>query len=157
MKKMLCMMVVVLLCIGLFGCANASVTDTYSDGNVDNASKTVDHKEQAKQKLKEAYELYGCNQKQFTYAKNMVYAELTSDGTSLTVDTKPENSYMDYSNKIFTYIEQINQHLSLPSSVTAKMERTRALDGMISETYGNYVITWTYHPDNGLEVIYEVR
>jgi hypothetical protein len=33
------------------------------------------------------------------------------------------------------------------------MESTRALDGMQSATWSSYEVTWTYHPDDGLDLI----
>ena len=43
--------------------------------------------------------------------------------------------------------------LETPSSVTTMMSRTRALDGMQRESAGPYDYAWTYHPDNGLDVL----
>jgi hypothetical protein len=47
--------------------------------------------------------------------------------------------------------------LNAPRSVRAKMESTRALDGMQSATWGNFEASWTYHPDQGLDVIVTQR
>ena len=43
--------------------------------------------------------------------------------------------------------------LNAPRSVLGKMESTRALDGMQSATWGSFEASWTYHPDQGLDVI----
>lgn len=43
--------------------------------------------------------------------------------------------------------------LEAPQSVVAQMESTRALDGMQSATWSTFKATWTYHPDDGLDVI----
>lgn len=43
--------------------------------------------------------------------------------------------------------------LEAPQSVLAQMESTRALDGMQSATWSTYKATWTYHPDDGLDLI----
>lgn len=43
--------------------------------------------------------------------------------------------------------------LEAPQSVLAQMESTRALDGMQSATWPGYKTTWTYHPDDGLDLI----
>lgn len=45
--------------------------------------------------------------------------------------------------------------LDVPDSVVAKMDATRALDGAQSDTFGGYEITWSYHPDQGLDFIIE--
>jgi hypothetical protein len=43
--------------------------------------------------------------------------------------------------------------LETPQAVVAQMESTRALDGMQSTTWSTYKATWTYHPDDGLDLI----
>lgn len=44
--------------------------------------------------------------------------------------------------------------LGAPSGVVERMERTRALDGTQSEEWGGYRVTWTYHPDAGLDAVF---
>ena len=43
--------------------------------------------------------------------------------------------------------------LETPSYVTSLMEKTRAMDGRQSQTWGAFEASWIYHPDNGLDVI----
>lgn len=43
--------------------------------------------------------------------------------------------------------------LETPESTITKMSNTRALDGMQSDQDEHFEYTWTYHPDNGLDVI----
>jgi hypothetical protein len=43
--------------------------------------------------------------------------------------------------------------LESPRSVIVRMQSTRALDGMQSTTWAGFEATWTYHPDDGLDVI----
>lgn len=45
--------------------------------------------------------------------------------------------------------------LEAPQSVLARMSRTRALDGTQTATWDEYEASWTYHPDNGLDMIIE--
>lgn len=40
-----------------------------------------------------------------------------------------------------------------PDSVVSMMEGTRAMDGRQTQDAGGYSYTWTYHPDNGLDII----
>lgn len=47
----------------------------------------------------------------------------------------------------------ILDELGAPASVRMKMGHTRALDGMQSATWGDYEATWTYHPDDGLQLV----
>jgi hypothetical protein len=43
--------------------------------------------------------------------------------------------------------------LDTPDAVTNHMSNTRPLDGTQSDTWDDFSATWTYHPDNGLDVI----
>ncbi|MGY0233940.1 hypothetical protein [Longispora urticae] len=43
--------------------------------------------------------------------------------------------------------------LKTPDSVIAEMNSTRALDGRQTGDWDNIHASWTYHPDDGLEVI----
>jgi hypothetical protein len=43
--------------------------------------------------------------------------------------------------------------IGTPDSVVAMMEGTRALDGRQTQTADGYSYTWSYHPDNGLDII----
>lgn len=91
------------------------------------------------------------------------YMELSEDGKTLKIDTNPYNlggtdltdiaGQLDMSQgqKI---VEKVNELMGLPSYVWYEMSQTRALDGTQKEVVGNVTITWTYHPHNGLEVLY---
>lgn len=43
--------------------------------------------------------------------------------------------------------------IGTPRSVIAQMERTRALDGMQTADWDAFGASWTYHPDDGVDVI----
>ena len=43
--------------------------------------------------------------------------------------------------------------IDAPASVTARMQNTRALDGMQDASWDNYKATWSFHPDNGFDLI----
>lgn len=43
--------------------------------------------------------------------------------------------------------------LDAPTNVTARMDSTRALDGMQDAEWGKFEASWTYHPDDGLDLI----
>ena len=44
-------------------------------------------------------------------------------------------------------------YLDTPDSVTTQMNSTRALDGMRDASWAGLNATWTYHPDDGLDII----
>lgn len=43
--------------------------------------------------------------------------------------------------------------LDTPQSVIARMDQTRALDGMQTAEWAGFAASWTYHPDDGLDLI----
>jgi hypothetical protein len=43
--------------------------------------------------------------------------------------------------------------LDTPQSIIARMERTRALDGMQTAQWGDFEASWTFHPDDGVDLI----
>jgi len=53
----------------------------------------------------------------------------------------------------FEEITCVLGELNAPTSVTARMDSTRALDGMQDAEWGKFAASWTYHPDAGLDVI----
>ena len=54
-------------------------------------------------------------------------------------------------------IKYANEELGFNDSVYSKMMKTTALMGRQSEETDKYKVSWTYHPDNGLEVTYEQK
>ena len=84
------------------------------------------------------------------------WAKLSSDGGSLSLDTNPNNveDHVEYG--ALLAIKLVNSALGLPDSLYDKMTTTRALDGRQSARYGNVNISWSYHPDQGMEIIYDI-
>ena len=89
----------------------------------------------------------------YTYLDSS-YATLGYDNSYLTIDTNPSD-YDDYQDEdAFVGLAGTISLLNLPDSLAQKMGQTRALDGMQRETYGDIEVSWTYHPDSGLEVMF---
>lgn len=44
--------------------------------------------------------------------------------------------------------------LDVPDTTITRMEQTRSLDGRQSDDLGKYTVEWTYHPDDGLDVLF---
>ena len=85
------------------------------------------------------------------------WASVGSDNSYLSIDSNPYD-YDDYSiSAAFTAVEKINKALGLPDSLWEEMLQTTWSMGKQSETYQNIGITvsWTYHPDKGLELTYK--
>ena len=81
------------------------------------------------------------------------YARIGDDGRSLSLDNEGED---DISGLSFSDITCVLDALDVPDSVLDKMGNTRALDGMQTASWGDITATWTYHPDDGLDVILEM-
>jgi len=48
----------------------------------------------------------------------------------------------------------IAEPLNAPSGTVERMAVTRALDGVQSAQWAGYEVTWTYHPDSGLDAVF---
>ncbi|OPZ23401.1 MAG: hypothetical protein BWZ03_00528 [bacterium ADurb.BinA186] len=81
---------------------------------------------------------------------------LTLSDSALMGDTNPYD-IDDYYNATYTAVVQgVNTYLGLDSSIWSEMIQTRALDGRVSEESNGYKVSWTYHPDQGLQVTWRV-
>lgn len=45
----------------------------------------------------------------------------------------------------------------MPDSVKTKTGNTRMVDGTLSDSWGVVKATWTYHHDDGLNIIFEKK
>ena len=52
-------------------------------------------------------------------------------------------------------LQQLLTELGFSSAVIDRMDKTRALDGTQNADGKNCNVTWTYHPDNGLQMVFE--
>ena len=59
--------------------------------------------------------------------------------------------------KALEAIKYANEELGFNGSVYSQMMHTTALMGRQSEGNSKYKVSWTYHPDDGLEVTYEKK
>ena len=155
MKKSIAVLLVFVIVLSIVAC-NGPKTETTQD-STKNSTKNVTEDttlnpiEEAKNKLQEAFNTCCTGDYKWSYAK------LGSDKMSLTIDTKPNNTYFSYEDDAYSAIVSINRFLELPSSLSEKLSSTRAIDGTQSQNCGKYTVTWNYHPDNGMKVIYEVN
>ena len=84
------------------------------------------------------------------------FAKVASDGSYLYVDTNPsdEDDKLDYA--AYLAIKELNEALGLPESVNNKMDKTRSMDGIQTESGDGFEVSWTYHPNKGMEVTYSL-
>lgn len=76
---------------------------------------------------------------------------LSSDGLSLMIDSKDK-----YDKNGLQDVYTVTKELGLPDSLIEDMEHTSALMGKQTQTCGDYEVSWSYHPDNGLDVLIKV-
>jgi len=85
---------------------------------------------------------------------------LSKDSKSLVVDTNPNNDKNQSRGEAVQNMRvllKVNELLGLPDALIDKIGSTRELDGQQVNIYGEITITWSYHPDYGLKVIYEKK
>ncbi len=76
------------------------------------------------------------------------YVDVADADHTLTINGKGEES-------LGLYVESLScllDHLGTTSAVVDRMDHTRALDGMQDADWGDYHASWTYHPDDGLDL-----
>ena len=84
---------------------------------------------------------------------------VTGSGDYFMIDTYPEGIYVfpDTQEKALEAIKYANEELGFNGSVYSQMMKTTALMGRQSAENDKYRVSWTYHPDDGLEVTYEKK
>lgn len=105
---------------------------------------------------------------------NKMYGDLASnswctipaDGSYMKLDTNPEDKdnddltrsdYLSFMRPANEAIERINKELGFSDALMEKMNNTTALQGKQTDSNDKYIVSWTYHPDRGLEVMYEFK
>lgn len=71
--------------------------------------------------------------------------QLSDGGRTLTIDGE---SYGDIAVCIF-------DELKMPDSIRTTIEHTRLIDGTLSDSWDDIDVTWNYHPDRGLWMVFE--
>jgi hypothetical protein len=77
--------------------------------------------------------------------------DLADNDHTMIIDSQGED--YDSGDASFDDLTCVLRELDVPASVTAQMDQTRALDGMQSADWNGFTASWTYHPDNGLDLI----
>lgn len=91
---------------------------------------------------------------------NDVTVSVAEDGSYMTIDNNPLN--MKGGSIIFNetgleHVKLTNKALGLPEWLYKEMANTRAIDGRQKESFDDVTVTWSYHPNQGLEVIYRTN
>lgn len=77
------------------------------------------------------------------------------NGSSITFDTEGnDESAGDDSTDVACMLAA----LETPDRVVSRIDQTRALDGTVDKSWGDYEAFWNYHPDNGTNLtVYEAE
>nr|DAV47055.1 MAG TPA: hypothetical protein [Caudoviricetes sp.] len=88
---------------------------------------------------------------------------IADDSSYIKIDSNPLNAksgsffeYM-YRDPATRNIKLMNELLVLPDWVYEEMMATKAIDGRQKETFDNVTVTWSYSPNQGLEVVYRLN
>jgi hypothetical protein len=155
----------VLLVLSFVGCSGGNYKKAmklYEDGSFEEAQQIFeelgDYEDSAKM-IEECKYGIAANMLEEAYDKycKTEWAEIADDGSYLSIDTNPDNLEDELEVDAFYALEDVNAELGFPSSLYKKMGETRSVDGRLSEANDNFTVSWTYHPDNGMEAIYEVE
>lgn len=97
---------------------------------------------------------------EYKYADN----SRASDDSYMKIDTNPDNVESDsmlYNTRVekdsLSAIKFVNEKLGFSSALYQKMLSTTALMGRQEQENEKYIVSWSYHPDKGLEVMYEKK
>nr|BFE69233.1 hypothetical protein GCM10020092_025340 [Actinoplanes digitatis] len=75
---------------------------------------------------------------------------IADNGKTLLVDTTGEE---DYSGVSYDAQKCILDALKMPTAVQTHIGETRALDGRQQDSWEGFTASWTYHPDDGCDMI----
>ena len=85
------------------------------------------------------------------------YCKIGSDGSYLKIDTNPYDIDDSFSSDALKNIKDANSELGFSDSLYEKMLVTSSLDGTKTDENDDVKVSWSYHKNNGLEVIYEKK
>ena len=90
-----------------------------------------------------------------------IWSTLGSDNSYIQIDSNPydyDDGDSRYTSTVLTAIQNINDALGLPESLYNDMLQTTWSMGKQTATYAEkgIEVTWTYHPDKGIEISYKI-
>lgn len=148
---------VILIGVIAFVAGSKMNSDSSEDENDEDSYETTVLEEETTTQLSEAEKRAIKLAKAYDDYCSMGWSTLASDGSCLTVDTNPDDKDEYIEMDAYYAVEKINKDLGFPESVYERMNTTSALDGRQEYDIEEYTVSWKYHPDNGMEIIYEVN
>lgn len=84
----------------------------------------------------------------FSSISSEPWCDITDDNSCMEIIAK------DHNIEALIAIKSANEELGFNDSLYVKMENTSSLDGMQTEENNKIEVSWKFHPDTGLQVIY---
>ncbi len=75
---------------------------------------------------------------------------MTDNGQTLLIDSSGEE---DFGKLSVSALQCVLDGLKMPAAVQTHMFETRALDGRQENAWPGFTASWSYHPDQGMDVI----
>lgn len=85
---------------------------------------------------------------------DQIGARITDGGHTVILDQKGDE---DGAGLDITEIGCFLYAVDMPDAITAQMDSTRALDGRQSDEFDGITVSWSYHPDTGIDIVFEDR
>ena len=92
----------------------------------------------------------------FSEYADEIWCQIPHDGSYISIDTNPLNIEDEVEYAAWRACEEINSKLGFSAALGEKMSKTRSIDGRQNESNDQYAVSWSFHPDHGLEVTYEL-
>lgn len=138
-----------LLGAGITGVIAAGAADDQRQGKIANATESAAAAQDA-EKVKRSILPSAANACQ----ADSKFAVVGDDDLSLTIDNKGRQDYLGgLSTETMMCIFDM---LHAPSAVTSHMRQTTAMDGRQTETWDNIEVSWSYHPDRGMDSVVRI-
>lgn len=83
-------------------------------------------------------------------------SNLGDEGKTLSIDTMGEEDWSGASYEDLMCVLD-NQKLGVPDYITQAVLNTRAIDGRQSDEFDGISMSWSYHPDNGMDITFHQK
>lgn len=84
--------------------------------------------------------------------------KISSDGKTMSFESGAESERLDRAVQFrTTLLAAVLKKLKISESTVFKISNTRAIDGIQTDESEDLKLTWSYHPDEGLSIIFEKK
>lgn len=144
------------ICVGTaFSACNSASQDSSNDTTI--VETTAEQTEAPTEKVISFDEArYNCMEKY----KDTDYYYVFKNSFEISPDSSSPTMYYrgsKYASSSVVAVDYMNQELGFSDALFEKMKTTRAIDGAQTDENEHFKVTWRYHPDDGLNVIYEKK